>query len=321
VSDLAPQMGDYERNEQHLRPYVTFAARPNLRSAVINTDAEGFRLSAAADGTVSSAGWLAGGGGGLVLGGSWTFGVGATCDGATVPSRLAGLSGSPQLNLGICTANTLQSLIAAIPFLEAAETIVTCNNATAVLTSLNSLGLNEIFGPIRYESMLAGLGAASIGHIAERAIGGAVDGAARLELPRQAAPPAAGADLDARLDASLQRQVRDLRVLSRARRPGSRLLFCHQPFCDPSLRRLTPEERELFDRLAARRAPGTGLRKFVLTRWEACGRRIAAECALLGIDFLDLPADRFTGWSFLDEWHMTDHGYRQAAELIWETLR
>jgi hypothetical protein len=44
-------------------------------------------------------------------------------------------------------------------------------------------------------------------------------------------------------------------------------------------------------------------------------------CAALDVRFLDLSAHRFTGWSFLDLVHMTDHGYGQVAELIEEALR
>jgi len=320
---LVPQMRVYDGNEPYLRPYVTFTARPGWRTDVLNTDGEGFRLSASPTGSIDAAGWLDGGGGGLVLGGSWTFGVGATCDAATLPSRLAFLSGTPQLNLGICTGNTLQFLIATLPFLEAATTIVVCNGLATVLVSLQSLGLNEVFEPIRFESLLAGLGAAPIARVVEQALSGPAGGAPGLRVPRTR-PVVAGAgpgELEALVEATLQRQVRDLRLLCRARRPDTRVLFCHQPICDPAGRELSPEERELFELGAARRMVGGGLREHVRERWASYGSRLAAECAALSVRFLDLPAARFTGWSFIDEFHMTDHGYRQAADLVWEALR
>jgi hypothetical protein len=319
---LVPQMQVYDGNEPHLRPYVTFTARPNWRTDVLNTDGEGFRLSASPAGPIGSAGWLAAGGGGLVLGGSWAFGVGATCDEATLPSRLAFLSGTPQLNLGICTGNTLQFLIATLPFLEAASTIVVCNGLATVLVALQTLGLNEVFEPIRFESLLAGLGTAPIARVVERALTGAVDGAPALRVPRRR-PAVAGAgpaELEALIEATLQRQVRDLRLLCRARLPHTRVLFCHQPVCDPADRELSPEERELFELGAARRMVGSGIREHVQERWDAYGSRLAAECAALSVGFLDLRARLFTGWSFIDEFHMTDHGYRQAAELVWKAL-
>jgi hypothetical protein len=320
---LVPQMSVYDDNQPYLRPYVTFTARPSWRSAVLNTDAEGFRLSASPAGPIDAAGWLGGGGGGLMLGGSWTFGVGATCDAATLPSRVALLSGTPQLNLGICAGNTLQSLIAAIPFLEAATTIVVGNSMATLLTAIQTLGLNGIFAPLRFESLLAGLGAAPIARVVEQALTGVVDGAPRLRVPRRT-PAAAGAGPDqmaALIEAALLRQVRDLRILCRAKSSHTRVLVCHQPVCDPSSRELAPEERELHDLGAARRMVGRSLREHVHARWEGYGRRIAAECSALSVRFLDLHAQRFTGWSFVDEYHMTDDGYRQAAELVCEALR
>lgn len=320
---LVPQMRVYDGNEPYLRPYVTFAARPGWRTDVLNTDGEGFRISASPGGPVDAPRWLAGGGGGLVLGGSWTFGVGATCDEATLPSRLAFLSGTPQLNLGICTGNTLQFLIATLPFLDSASTIVVCNGLATVLVSLQTLGLNEVFEPIRFESLLAGLGTAPIARVVEQALTGTAGDAGRLRVPRSR-PVLAGAgpaELEALLGTTLQRQVRDLRLLCRARRPGARVLFCHQPVCDPARRELSPEERELFELGAARRMVGGGLREHVQERWESYGRRLAGECAALSVGFLDLPAGHFRGWSFIDEFHMTDHGYAQAATLVWEALR
>ncbi|HXM53942.1 MAG TPA: SGNH/GDSL hydrolase family protein [Candidatus Dormibacteraeota bacterium] len=315
---IAPQLRHYEQNEPYLRPYLTFTARPNLRTPVFSTDAEGYRLSASPGGVVDSASWLAGGGGGLVVGGSWTFGVGATADAATLPSQLAFLTGTPQLNLGICTSNSLQNLISAIPFLEAATTIVYCSNATTLLTSLQTLGLNDVYGPIRFESMLAALGAGALAEMVQRALSRASDWTTKLQIPRgtRTSAEADEAELDARLEDALRRMLRDLRMLWRCRPPGARVLCCLQPFADPTARDFTPEERELHDLNAERRGAGTGLRKFVLSRWDAYRRRLEADCAAQGIPFLDLPAASFAGWSFMDEWHMTDAGYRQAAERI-----
>src|ERR1051326_5228620 len=157
----APQLREYDRNDVHLRPYVTFAARPHLRNAVFSTDGEGFRISTSPAGDVDTERWVAGGGG-LVLGGSFTFGVGATGDGATLPSRLAHLVGVPQLNLGICAGNSTQELISAIPFLELAGTVCVCGGANTILAALQSAGLNETYGPLFFEVALGRLGAAPL---------------------------------------------------------------------------------------------------------------------------------------------------------------
>lgn len=307
----APQLREYDRNDVHLRPYVTFAARPHLRTPVFSTDADGFRVSTSPSGDVDTGGWVAGGGGGLVLGGSFTFGVGATRDGATLPSRLAALLGTPQLNLGICAGNSTQELISAIPFLELARTVCVCGGANTILAALQSAGLNETYGPLFFEVALARLGAAPVGGLGP---------ASGRTGPARPAPARRRLDMEGRLEAGLRRQVRDLRILSRALPDGSRLLFCLQPFAVPPLRDLVPEERELHDLHAAQQGWWLAIRDFLAARWESCGRRLAADCAGLGVSFLDLAADRFTGWSFLDSVHMTDAGYQQAAALVAEAL-
>jgi hypothetical protein len=315
---LAPQLREYDANEPYLRPYVTFAARPDICSPVFNTDSEGFRISTSPAGPIDTAGWLRRGGGGLVLGGSVTFGHGATSDAATTPSRLAALLGSPQLNLGICAANSLQELIAAVPFLESADTVVLLSGANSAVASLQSLGLNETFEPLFFESAMAGLATAPISQVLQ-----VVTGAARpARLPGLAVPRAAGRpDLAARLDAALDRVVRNVRILSLARRPGARVLYCLQPFVAAGYRDLAPEERELFALNARPQRAWSGVRDFLAASWARCGERLAEACAALDVQFLDLSTHPFEGWAFLDVVHMTDHGYRQTAELIASALR
>src|SRR5215472_5601025 len=282
-------MRDYDRNEPHLRPYLTFAARPGLRSAVFNTDAEGFRVSDSPRGPIDCARWLELGGGGIVLGSSFAFGVGATSDAATIPSRLAFLLGSPQLNLGVCAANSLQGAIAAVPFLEHAATIVVCCGVSSIVTSLQSLGLNDTFGPLRFESALAGVGTKPIGAIVELMLSpdlasGEPDGrlAAAPQRSRLAAP-SSPAEWAPRLDAALRRLVRDLRLISLTRRPGASVLFCLQPFCDPAHRDMEPEERAVYEVNARRKVAAGAVNQFMSARWESCARRLADDCAALGV--------------------------------------
>jgi hypothetical protein len=320
-----PQMRDYDRNEPHLRPYVTFAAQPGYRSDVLNTDAEGFRVSDSPLGPIDCARWLELGGGGLVLGGSFAFGTGATCDAATVPSRLAFLRSAPQLNLGIAAGNSLQGVIAAIPFLEHAATVVVCCGASAIVTSLQSLGLNDTYEPLRFESALSGLGTMPIGALVELTLSperAREEREGRLRAPKRSrfAAPAGPEEWARRLDDCLRGLVRDLRILSLARRRGARTLLCFQPRCDPARRVMAPEELELLELNARRRAASGPVNEFLNERWESCAERLAADCAAIGVEFLNLAAERFTGWSFLDQWHLNDHGYGQAAAMIHEAL-
>ncbi len=315
---LVPQFADYDSNELYLRPYLTFCSRPGLQGGVFSTDALGFRRSASTEGYVDSPRWLLQGGGGLALGGSFVFGVGASTDDATLPSQLAHLLGSPQLNLGVCAGNSLQELIAAIPFLDRASTVLVCSGINNVFASLQSLGHNELYGPLFFEGALATLGTVPIPDLANGvrpATGQKATDAARV------VPSAAeDADLSARLDAALQRQLRDLGVIAGAVRDRAQLLFALQPFADPVQRRLTPEEDELMSLHLERQGDWIRARDFVARNWAAYARRLGDGCARLGVQFLDLRAAAFTGWSFYDRVHMTDDGYRQAAEMVAEAL-
>jgi hypothetical protein len=115
--------------------------------------------------------------------------------------------------------------------------------------------------------------------------------------------------------------TRDLRVLSLARRRGARVLLCFQPFCDPARREMAPEELELIELQSRRRSALVPVHKFMSERWQACAERLSTACGALGVEFVNLAAERFTGWSFLDEWHLNDHGYRQAADMICAALQ
>ncbi|MEH1015951.1 hypothetical protein V6U90_22930 [Micromonospora sp. CPCC 206060] len=320
---LVPQFAQYDANELFLRPYVTFLSRPGIDNPVFHTDAVGFRLSDSPAGTVDTARWQELGGGGLVLGGSFVFGVGASSDATTLPSQLAHLSGMPQLNLGIYAGNSLQELIAAVPFLAQASTVVVASGINNVFASLQSLGYNELYGPLFFEGALATLGRTPIVDLTA-----AVDGAGPAGVDDRAAHAAGQVlpsavdhdDLAARMAAARDRQLRDLRILANAVRDDARVLFCLQPFADPVLREPTEPERELLSLHQERQGPWLTARNHVAANWDGYAGQLAEGCKHLGVDFLELPARQFTGWSFYDRVHMTDHGYRQVAETIWEKL-
>jgi hypothetical protein len=316
--ELVPQFEQYDANDLYLRPYVTFCSRPRLSNPVFSTDAYGYRLSSSPIGMIDADRWLTVGGGGLVLGGSFVFGVGATSDAATLPSRLAHLTGVPYLNLGIYAGNSLQELVASIPFLEKARTVVVCSGINNVFSSVQSLGHNELYGPLFFEGALATLGRTPIPDLVAEGADASAPPAEGGDAARVVPSTDTAGDLQARLDGALRRQLRDLSVLAGAVR--GRLLFCLQPFADPALRDPSPQEQRLYDLAQERQGSWTRARDFVAASWEAHTERLARGCGRLGVDFVDLPARAFTGWSFNDRVHMTDHGYAQAADLVMEAL-
>ena len=80
-------------------------------------------------------------------------------------------------------------------------------------------------------------------------------------------------------------------------------------------------EVQIFALNARQQRAWAPVRDYLAVTWGRCADRMADACAAADVQFLDLSSHRFSGWAFLDLVHMTDHGYRQTAELIEEALR
>src|SRR4051795_7565291 len=93
-AELTPQMRAYaekfdDRGDIRWLPYLMYFHAANHRSDVVSTDALGFRIAHGPGGEHGSAGGQVHRGPVRLLAGSSTvFGIGATCDAATLPSRL-----------------------------------------------------------------------------------------------------------------------------------------------------------------------------------------------------------------------------------------
>jgi hypothetical protein len=299
----------------YLHPYLAYSLAPGYRSAMLNTDDEGFRLSDSPFGTVGSAEWARGGGGGLVVGNSVAIGLGTTSDSATLASRLAFLTGFRWLNLGIIGANSLQELIAAVPYLGSASTVVVLSGLGNYLAILRTRIANRAFGPIIYEGTWAKLAEIPLFDLAGLVAG---QGPGDHAPPAREIPPAPdGSDAVARVEEAARTQLRDLAFLARTASGGTRILFCLQPMATPRTRAITAEEQELYDF----QAPIFGLLHDVI---EGCfdlyAKRLGEGCAELGVPFLRMAADEFTGCSFMTNFIFTDEGNRQAAQMIQRAL-
>ncbi|MQY11615.1 hypothetical protein SRB5_17340 [Streptomyces sp. RB5] len=300
----------------HLHPYVGFSLARNHRSDMINTDAEGFRHSTSRFGTVDSRSWLDAGGGGLVVGNSTAFGMASGSDDATLPSQLARISGRRELNAAVVGGNSLQELVAALPFVRAARTIVVFSGANDYWSMLASRTPDSVFGPVFFEGTMASLIRTPMFDLAATVAGDTpplppvVEG----EVP----PPPDFADATERIEAAANRQLANLEHLSALTDDRIRLLFCLQPFAAPSTRDITPEEQANFDF----REPvfGRPENSVFETHWGAYGRLVEAGCRKLGVPFTDISADRFRGFAFNDHLHLTDEGSRQAARMVHTAL-
>ena len=295
-----------------LHPYLGFSLAPGHRSGVINTDDEGFRLSDSPFGTVDSATWVSSGGGGIVLGNSVAVGLAASSDGGTIASHLAFLTGRRQLNLGVCAANSHQELIAAVPFLHAASTVVVIGGGPDFGNMLGTRTPDGAFGPISYERTFAQLAQIPLFELAGLASGKAL---AEVQAGRRSRRknPKSNPDAFPRVEAAARRRLHDLAFLARAVDDQTRILLCLQPFATPRTRAVTAEERAHYDF----DAPVFGIFHSACEEyWGSYASLLAEGCADLGVSFLNLAADQFVGYSFADNLHLTDEGNRQAAQMI-----
>jgi hypothetical protein len=302
----------------HLHPYLGYALARNHRSAIINTDEEGFRHADSPFGSVDGPGWRAAGGGGVVLGNSTAFGMAATCDHGTVASHLALLRGDRQLNLGVVGGNSVQEVIAALPYLDLAETVVVFSGAGDYWTSLASWTPHSAWGPLFFEGTLTSLTRIPLFQLAAVATGVDPDWRPEPQPKPDAAERPDFTDVVERVEAAAARQVRNLSAVRRLARPDARVLFALQPFATPRSRKLTAAEMEHFDF----HMPmfGQERNRPFEHHWGRFAELVAKGCADLGVPFTDLSADRFEGFAFSDHFHLTDEGNRQAAVMIHEAL-
>lgn len=336
---IAPQMRIYDQLPFVLAPYLTTISQPGFCSTVVNTDAQGFRLSYAGEMVIESRSWWRAPRRGLVLGDSMAFGVGTTHDRHTLTSVLSTETGMALLNLGVRASNSTQQLIAAIPFLSDAHVVVICSGMNNLVTGLQSIGRNELFAPFFAEDVIDELSAypmhdvarmvrASLRDVSLTVLLDALSARVRERFARRLrahpeAHDAAGngsgghpVDQTQVFASALARQRRDLAILKKALPRDATLLFVAQPFAG-TRRSCSSEEQQLFGFMDAIQGTDWAILKRHLTDWwPVYVEQLRAMCEQETVRFLDLNAAELTGWAYVDRVHLTDHGCRQAAGRI-----
>ncbi|WP_409181489.1 hypothetical protein F9C11_34205 [Amycolatopsis sp. VS8301801F10] len=311
--EAAPQLETYDGLEPRVHPWVAMSAPREVRTPVVSTDYQGFRRTPCGSGTVDSSTPAADG---MVLGGSFVFGVGAESDAETLPAHLARITGRTWRNLGVRAGTSTHELVAALPFVEGDRQVVVCSGANNLIAALQTARPHDVYGPLFFEETLLKVGARSMHDVAAL-----IDGQARPSRGGSPdVPPAEGVDVgtfDQRRGQALERQLRDLRLLTRLAGGPEQVLFCAQPFVDKSSRSAVPEEQPLLglhDRQLGE--SWERIREYALATWPRYTEELGNRCAALGIPFVNLPASAFRGWSFVDRLHCRGEGYRQAAEHL-----
>lgn len=323
----SPQMRDYEGLHPVFHPYLGFTSPRNFRSPSVSTDAGGYRVSEFREKVVTAERARAAGAYGVALGGSFTFGVGATQDRHSIVSRLGEESGKPYLNRAVRAGNSVQELLAALPVLDGADDVVICTGINNLSLAFWSSRTYDDLGPFFYDEAIALLSGRPLDDLAatigRTSVMGTLKGgwAAARDRQRPSTPPRPVLDPDAITTAAADRHLRDLRLVVAAAHRATRLIFVMQPFLDPNARELHPQERGLAGPEDGRSQDWwTATIEFIRVQWPSYTEYLERGCRDLGVHFGVLASPEFEGWAFVDRAHMTDNGQQQAACRILEMM-
>lgn len=353
---LAPHLAEYDARfsdsgEIRWLPYVMYFHPASHRSAVVNTDSFGFRVSTWHGSPVDVADHCPEGPVDLLVGSSTVFGIGASSDDHTLASRCnfhaLGRSG-PWCNMGGRSHNSMQELLLHVLVRHRLPEV----RRIVLYSGFNDLGLARLPAALRYEGGGFFMASTFAERLAEprptegrhrrlghrRAMrhapvpGGAAAGD-RAGYPAATGPAAGEPDgqallgLDEQVAHAADLVLRHLAVWrALAEDSGAELTYVLQPLATWVRPTGTAEEQALFAHLD--RLGRFGDLYGDIADPEV-GRRYAAllgaGCARLGVPFVDMapllaaalaPDD----WMFVDRIHYTDFGYDLAARVLAEQV-
>lgn len=331
IASLTPQMLHYadrlyEDGKLHWLPYVMFFQPANHRSPVANTDRLGFRISRSDHGEASVGGAPPVGPVNVIVGGSTAFGVGATTDVATVPSRLWSTHAPeyPWLNFGGRGHNSAQELI---NFLLHRHLLPEVRNIV-LFSGLNNLGLARLPERLRGEhgafyncnefiEIMYELHRPPRAWGLSRLLNRDRSGPSAQYDPPPVPPAAEQVEIAAEL--TLQ-HLASWRLLADSL--GATLSFALQPLATWARDRPAPPEQLLFDELDELFS-FSGLYGDITPPQVGhdYAAALRAGCERVGVRFVELGpllADAVApdDWIFVDRAHLTDLGYDVVAALL-----
>jgi len=332
-AELTPQMLEYakkfdDRGEIRWLPYLIYFHPADYRSDVVNTDRVGFRISHGPSGEQASAGGdVPDGPVRLLAGSSTVFGIGATSDAATLPSRLWSkhAPSAPWLNFGGRSHNSTQELLLFVLYRHLLPRV----DEIVLFSGFNDLGLSRLpasmqgdngafFNCVEYFEALA-----SVSKQKKPSHGFGRGSRHQAQQPAPEPVP----DLPEQIARAVDLTTRHLatwRLLADGL--GARLTYVLQPLATWIRDEPAREERRLFAELDAISDFGRAYGDIASREsWRAYSTALSEGCAGVGVRFLDMNtvlADAVADddWLFVDRIHFTDEGYDVVAALLAESL-
>lgn len=338
---LTPQMLQYDdfddRAETRWLPYLMHFHRADYRSAVVNTDRLGFRVSHGDGGQASVGDVPPKRPVRLFAGSSTAFGIGASSDAATIPSRLwtTYAPSAPWLNFAGRSHSSMQELILFLMYRDLLPEI----EHIVVLSGVNDLALAKLPAEQRGEHggfFFCGeyfqlVEALRERHRTRRELAGRGHGRSRRPAPKPARTVRTAAKLFDLVDIASDLTARHLEALSHLAGPrGARVTFVLQPLANWWQTRPHENEHLLFDELELTSTAGPFSKNYGLIATPQAHRlyteALAAACAKIDVEFLDLnpllaEAAGPDDWIYVDRAHFNDHGHDLTSRLLAQALR
>lgn len=336
--ELTPQMHDYEAKftdagEIRWLPYLMYFHPTDHRSGAVNTDTSGFRYSEARGRRYSVADPGGTGPVRVLAGSSTVFGIGASADAWTLPSRLTEHDSRPEpwVNLGGRSFNSTQELMLFTLYkhlLPEVEEIV-------LFSGFNNLGLARLPESVRGEHGAFFLCNQFFGALGPRpaqqkpGLGRLLRGRERGMSPGTEQPPAPEPvpSMPEQIAYAADLTLRHLDVWrALAADLGAKLTFVLQPLSGWVRQVGSPQEELLFaelDQLGSfSEVYGDILQQEVCRGYAEA---IEAGAKKMDVGFLNLSpvlADRVSPdqWVFVDRIHFTDEGHDFVARELLDRL-
>ncbi len=309
-------MRDYDElgTKQEWVPHLMYFHPRNTANKTVSTDDRGLRATTSVQDSRPNA---------LLIGSSAVFGIGATSDAATIPSRLNELTKLNWLNFGGRAFNSTQEvlLVQLANTKKVAGPLVMLSGVNNLIRALMPGSYSSMYGAFFQQSLFEKqMAIAAVGNreLSRMLFAGvrAKFGLAKKTIATAPSKLAKAASYATMLTV-FERDCEYLQMI--AKNSGTTSSFVLQPFAPWLNKTLATQEKQLFA-LLDQEADG-----FLLVLREIAEYRdqydkdLRAICSKVGMKYLNLneaPELQQPDWLFVDRVHLTDNGYDAVARLL-----
>lgn len=309
-------MRDYDElgTKQEWVPHLMYFHPRNTANKTVSTDDRGLRATTSVQDSRPNA---------LLIGSSAVFGIGATSDAATIPSRLNELTKLNWLNFGGRAFNSTQEvlLVQLANTKKVAGPLVMLSGVNNLIRALMPGSYSSMYGAFFQQSLFEKqMAIAAVGNreLSRMLFAGV---RAKFGLTKKSIATAQTNSAKAASYATMltvfERDCEYLQMI--AKNSGTTSSFVLQPFAPWLNKTLATQEKQLFA-LLDQEADG-----FLLVLREIAEYRdqydkdLRTICSKVGMKYLNLneaPELQQPDWLFVDRVHLTDNGYDAVARLL-----